>query len=320
MAAIKFRQVVKAALTWAPGSSWLIDRKTGGSIDAGYCYSVWLRHLSMLSSIPGFRLPRVVAELGPGDSLGLGIAAMLTGVERYVGLDLVPFATSRANVDVFDGILELVTERAPIPWRSYPEVLPGLSSFDFPADVLDEAHLSRALDRDRVERIRDAVAHPDRSGLIEYHAPWTDPGVVQRASVDLVLSQAVLEHVADVNGTHRAIADWLRPGGFASHQIDFRSHSLSARWDGHLEASEPMWRFVSMHRRFLLNRQPLGAHLRGLDESRMEVEIVDRVRDESTVDRSTLNRVWGDWLPGDEETASAYVAARKRTPDVEPST
>ena len=52
---------------------------TAGHTTAAYCYSVWLRHLSIITkAVPNFA-PKVVVELGPGDSLGLGCAALLSG-------------------------------------------------------------------------------------------------------------------------------------------------------------------------------------------------------------------------------------------------
>ena len=50
-----------------------------GHTTGAYCYSVWLRHLTIITkAVPNFA-PKVVVELGPGDSLGLGCAALLSG-------------------------------------------------------------------------------------------------------------------------------------------------------------------------------------------------------------------------------------------------
>lgn len=46
---------------------------------ARYCYSVWLRHLEKLFEAGATDIPRVVGELGPGRSIGVGIAALLGG-------------------------------------------------------------------------------------------------------------------------------------------------------------------------------------------------------------------------------------------------
>ena len=41
--------------------------------------------------------PEVVAELGPGDSLGIGMAALLTGAEVYYAFDVVEYASNQRN-------------------------------------------------------------------------------------------------------------------------------------------------------------------------------------------------------------------------------
>src|SRR5438128_2334723 len=60
---------------------------TGGTEAASYCYSVYLRHLVLAygSGLPTAH--NVVAELGPGNSLGVGLCALLTGANRYLALD-----------------------------------------------------------------------------------------------------------------------------------------------------------------------------------------------------------------------------------------
>src|SRR5689334_17334685 len=76
------------AATFIPGVSKLppvkrvFERRslgTKGTDQARYCYSVWLRHLSLAAANGLDTDPKSVAELGPGDSIGIGIAAVLTG-------------------------------------------------------------------------------------------------------------------------------------------------------------------------------------------------------------------------------------------------
>ena len=77
----KIPHMLKGALTWVPPlNAWRRHRATtGGSDSARYCYSVWLRHLRSLAPY-GFRVKGAhVGELGPGDSIGIGLAALLSG-------------------------------------------------------------------------------------------------------------------------------------------------------------------------------------------------------------------------------------------------
>ena len=60
---------------------------TGGTNHARYCYAVWLRHLVALAEVGLPTDPDVVVELGPGDTVGVGIMALLSGAREYVALD-----------------------------------------------------------------------------------------------------------------------------------------------------------------------------------------------------------------------------------------
>src|SRR5918993_6076035 len=95
----KVPDIVKGVLSCVP----VLDRcrlkraATGGSGSARYCYSVWLRHLQLLNA-NGFSVADArVGEIGPGDSIGTGLAALLSGARSYVALDVVPFS-ARADL------------------------------------------------------------------------------------------------------------------------------------------------------------------------------------------------------------------------------
>src|SRR4051812_1903806 len=109
-------QVVRGAATCIPGvskvlSAWRPER-TGGTDNAKYCYSVWLKHLTRLWASGSRRIPVTVAELGPGDSLGTGLAALLTGVEHYYALDVASYADPQRSIAILDELVQLFEERA----------------------------------------------------------------------------------------------------------------------------------------------------------------------------------------------------------------
>ena len=89
--------LVKGVATYLPGLELLGGRYTGGTVSARDCYSVWLRHLTTAMTHGLKEHPRVVAELGPGDSLGTGIAALLTGAERLCAFDVVRYAQKASS-------------------------------------------------------------------------------------------------------------------------------------------------------------------------------------------------------------------------------
>jgi len=91
---------------------------THGTNESRYCYSVWLRHLTRAAENGLETDPRAVAELGPGDSIGIGIAAVLTGAERYFAFDVVAHANTPRNLAIFDGLVDLFRAEVNIPGES----------------------------------------------------------------------------------------------------------------------------------------------------------------------------------------------------------
>ena len=74
--------ILKGMLTFVPGITRVmpgIGLGTGGTDSARYCYGVWLKYLTLLHENGMHAIPGTIAELGPGDSLGIGLAAMLSG-------------------------------------------------------------------------------------------------------------------------------------------------------------------------------------------------------------------------------------------------
>ena len=47
-----------------------------------------MTHLNRLNTNGFAGVPKTVAELGPGDSIGVGLAALLSGAKSYVALDI----------------------------------------------------------------------------------------------------------------------------------------------------------------------------------------------------------------------------------------
>lgn len=312
-------RVARGLLTYIPPIERRIVKFTKGTDSARYCYSVWLRHLAMAraSGLPDH--PRVVAELGPGDSLGIGVMALLVGASRYVGLDLVEYAHTERNLYILDEMVALLRNRAAIPDDSeFPEVKPYLPSYAFPAAMLTEARLSHCLSDARLSAIRRAVEHVgetmEAAGekiRIEYRAPWFDPAVIRRESIDMVYSQAVLEHVDDLATTYAALAAWLKPGGVASHQVGFVSHGITPEWNGHWTISDPVWKLIRGRRPYLLNREPASTHVRMLRDSGLEIVNEVRVHKPSDISRARLASRFRSFTDDDLTTKAVFLQAVK---------
>jgi Methyltransferase domain len=285
---------------------------TGGTGSARYCYSVWLRHLILADAArPLTRVPHCVAELGPGDSIGIGLAALLSGAEKYFALDLVKYTEPRRDLAVFEELLRLYRNRAPLPADDeFPLLKPRLGGYEFPVRLLSAERMERALSQERVARIRASLtAGGGPDSMITYCAPWTGESSIHRHSVDMIYSQAVLEHVDDLSGAYRAMRSWLKPGGLMSHQIDFTCHGKADTWDGHWTFSDASWRIVVGRRPYLLNRIPRSTHLRLLEDSGFEVLREQPVRAATSLRPASLAARFRAMSEADRTTSGTFVIA-----------
>jgi hypothetical protein len=258
--------------------------------------------------------PKCVAELGPGESLGVGLAALLTGCEQYFAFDVVQHSGAEKNERVFDELVVLLQNRTPIPGPDeFPEIKPYLERYDFPADILDEDRLARALAPARLARIRASLRSQGKDSVIHYRVPWDGADVLEKESVDMIFSQAVLEHVDDLRGTYRAMYSWLKPMGYMSHQIDFKCHGTAREWNGHWRYPDWVWRLVRGRRAYLLNRQPHSAHLAMLQEEGFKVVCDRTVTKDSCYKASDLARRFRSLVAEDLVTSGAFIQSVKRT-------
>jgi hypothetical protein len=286
-----------------------------------YCYSVWLRHLAIIvRAVPSFR-PKTVVELGPGQSLGVGCAALLSGAERYVGLDVLPRANPAYDERILGELVELFEHHAPIPdSRVFPKLLPALQSYNFPSRLFtDDGPRRVRLDEKHLASIRKAIAK--RSDVLYddmplgYAAPW-GPRTIDRQSVDLVLSQAALQDIAhepdrsELAGAFAAMSRWVRKGGVISHQIDL-GFNAGEPWNRHWQYSDSAWRIVRGNRQFFENRVPLSGYLRLCDEYDFEVVSVRRTEAEGLPRERVAPRF--RVLPDDDfRTSSVHIVAVRR--------
>jgi len=312
---MKLKELIYGVATWVPGVKLLRAKGTGGTDSARYCYSVWLRHLVMAKKNGLNPFPKIVAELGPGDSLGIGLAALISGSDKYFAFDVVEHASVARNKKVFDELVALFNNRAPIPADDeFPMVKPHLESYDFPSDILDEDRLAYALEESRLEHIRKSVGSSHREGsLIQYKVPWHEKSMIEKEFVDMIYSQAVLEHVDDLTGAYRAMYSWLKSTGYMSHQIDFKCHGTADEWNGHWAYSDFMWKLIKGKRPFLLNREPHATHLASLTEVGFELVCDIRMTSESQITRNELAAKFKSISDDDLRTSGAFIQAVKVT-------
>lgn len=309
----KVTNMIKGALTYVPVvNSWRRGRAfTHGSDSSRYCYSVWLRHLVTLSrfgfSIKGAR----VGELGPGDSIGIGLSSLLSGARQYVGLDIFPFSTKADLGKIFDELVQLFSGNEPIPGqKEFPSTRPRLESYEFPDHLIEVEDPDNRNSKIREEIIGGKIG---TGGYVTYQAPWNSRSDIAENTLDLVFSQAVLEHVDNLVETYEAMFAWLKPGGYASHVIDFRSHHLSPYWNGHWAYTDWEWRIVRGKREFLLNRYSLSMHLECARTVGFEILSMGCTEGIDGLPHKALSPRFRPLSESDLKTSGAVLILRKRS-------
>lgn len=322
---MKLKNLPKIVMTHIPGIDFLyrvlhsrhfLSKGTGGTNSARYCYSVYLRHLVMAEAYGLPTRPESVAELGPGDSLGIGLCALLTGARNYYAFDVTTYSSNKRNMEVMKELVQLFEDRESIPdSREFPTVKPYLESYVFPDHILTEQRLDESLDPRRIESIKTALLQmgmdTDDSITIAYIAPWDDPSVIGEKSIDMIFSQAVMEHVENLAQTYEASYRWLKPGGYVSHQIDFKSHGTAKKWNGHWAYSDSIWDLLKGKRSWLINRESHSTHLWLLKKNNFTLVCDDRIEDHTGIPRNKLAPRFRDISDEDLVTSGAFIQALK---------
>ena len=306
-------QVIFGILTFIPGIySWRAKKLgSGGSYSSRYCYSVWMRHIVLASNCNLDTRPKIVSEIGPGDSLGIGIMSLLLGAEKYYAFDVVTFANSKNNLKIMKEMLYMINNREPIPDdKEFPRIKPKLDNYSFPFNVYSEEYLSKCLTQDRIKKIRDSISL--NRTMIEYVAPWNNNLNIKNNSVDMIISQAVLEHIDDLDDAYKKMYIWLKDTGFMSHCIDFKSHGYASSWDGHWNIPDWLWALIRGNRPYLINREPYSTHEKIINNCGFKILQSTKSHLVSSSPRSKLSKRFVNIKKDDRTISGACIILLKR--------
>jgi SAM-dependent methyltransferase len=243
----------------------------GAMDDPSYAWRVVSEHVARAGwkDLDG----RVVVELGPGDSLATAVIARALGARETWLVDAGAFAR---------------TELAP-----YVALAAFLRAKGLPVPPVETfGNIGQLLDACAARYETNGLA-----GLSE----------VPSGHVDLVFSQAVLEHVRlrEFAPLLREMRRILRPGGVASHQVDLKDHLATSL--NHLRFTEQTWESEFMARSgFYTNRLRRQAIVELFEAEGFKIR-VDGIRRWPAVpiDRRSLAPAFRD-LPEEELTISQF--------------
>lgn len=103
-------------------------------------------------------VPETVVELGPGLSLGAGLAALLCGAQRYIAIDVVRYVRMQTVLPVFDSVVDLLRRRWKLNPRGFPFFEGALDDSGWPIG-LDDDYIARMLDEQRIEGFATMCGH-----------------------------------------------------------------------------------------------------------------------------------------------------------------
>jgi len=297
---MNYKKLIRGIISYIPILKHILRKKgTGGSNSAEYCFKTWEGHSNYLYK-NGFKFPiNSLAEIGPGDSLGIGLTALLTGTKKYISLDNIRHSSSGNNNLVLDELVKILR----VKLNSASEIPP----------FFNKEIIEKNLQKENLMKIRSAISNSSGEGeIINYIVPWQNKENIQPDSLDLVISHAVMEHVLDLESVYSAIYKWLKPGGYGSHVIDYKAHELSDKWFEHWEFSETVWRILMHGRIYPINRMPYSFHKKLFERLGFIIMMEYLVRDENKADPRKINaRIKDHFIKDDLNITSAHFIIQK---------
>jgi len=169
-----------------------------------------------------------------------------------------------------------------------------------------------ALNHDRIKKIRDALSNSQvKNSVIQYKIPWSGSSIIKNESVDMIFSQAVLEHVDDLKEAYGSMYSWLKDTGYMSHQIDFKCHGLANKWNGHWKYSNFIWKLIRGRRTWLINRAPYSKHCEIIKNNGFKIVFEKKVTLQSSLQRKDLAAQFKLISGSDLNTAGLFIQATK---------
>lgn len=315
---MKFLSLLNGIKSYFPGVNYFFSKGKGGINSARYCYFVWLKHLIMADKYCLSTRPKVIVEIGPGDSLGTGLAALLSGVNKYYALDIVEYANKENNINVFEGLTELFKKREKFPNENY--YLGTKSFFEsnrFPDSILTDELLNESLKKERIDSLKNEILNLENENNDNTHIFYLTSGsnkkIIRNGTVDMLFSHSVMEYVDDLQSTYNMFFHWLTPGGFMSHHIDFTCHNTAKLWNGHWAYSDFIWRFMKGKYPSFITRQPHSVHVEIMKRNGFEIVCDEKYKDASGIQGKNLSLRFKNLSDEDLMTRAALIQSVKKS-------
>jgi len=196
-----------------------IDSDLEASVN--YSRDVFQKYLYFLAvkDFPSFLHGKTVCELGPGDTVTVALLFLAHGASRVICFDRFPLVQDKQkNKLIANRLLEILPEER-------------------------KAYLQKNISFDAQRNITW-----DNSRLCYLHNKKETIAITE-GTVDLVVSNAVLEHVSDLEGLFREMSRTMKPDALMVHAADLGPHQLYFNTPlDFLTIPEWRWKLMTSHR------------------------------------------------------------------------
>jgi len=181
-------------------------------------FTKYCRHITKDDTYDALK-DKTVLELGPGDTLATALFFIAHGAKRVVCCDRFKLVVnSEKNTAIARQVLSMLPEQ-------------------------QRLRLETVLNFDSCGHARWNPAH------IQYLHSKNDEIALEDISIDIIVSNAVLEHVQNPAELFAAMNRVLKPGGIMVHAADLKSHELYHKTDlDFLAIPELLWKWMTFYR------------------------------------------------------------------------
>ncbi len=274
----------KGLFTFVPGLVWVLKKQKSKSVHSGsnalFCYNLWLRFLVHLNENRIGTKFNKIGEIGNGGSFGVGICAILTGSKEYFALEIEKVFDVDQNLKLLDEIVSLFKNKTPISEKTKLSI--DVKCLDYPEQLIEPLFLNDQF----VEVIRkDIQTFFNQQNMIHFAMNWHSAPTL---NLDFIFSRAVLEHVKNPADVYASAKSHMKEGAVMLHDIEFHSHNITAKLDGHYKIPKNIWKIIYGKRSYFLNRWTLNDHLTELMQQNIKTLSVTEKLESSVTGKPVL--------------------------------
>ena len=238
------KKLLRGMISYIPVLKSIIPSTgTGGSNNAEYCLRMYYKHKDLLINNGCLFPVGAIGEIGPGDSVGVGLCALVDGASVYYGLDAIAHTNIQTNTQIFQELVAIYKTKH--------------------IDIKDKIKDELLWDIRNMNKLKSKI---------KYSAPWWIKDTIVNDSLDVVISTAVMEHILPLKENYKRIFEWIKPGGFCSHIIDYGAHEFSDYWHDHWYYSDSLWKILMHGRMYPISRMPHSYHIGCIEDAGFSIQ------------------------------------------------